>query len=242
MCTCYQESAEFTIFREWQFFAEKFEILERYEVRQHIFVINSAFFSSNELLLQCSMLSCCHYREASLAIRNIDVVTSSRSKSNPIAKYASENQLTCYHEMTADHIRRQNYDIGIVVSYGYLIPKDVIDAFPRYVNPLQLSLTQWSKCSLRACFSGMINVHASLLPRWRGAAPIIYAIMNGDRTTGATIMTIKPNRFDTGEVSTLSRKTSNIPDCYWLAGFLLYCLPSDTCSTNNRHRAECIDA
>lgn len=47
----------------------------------------------------------------------------------------------------------------------------------------------------------MINVHASLLPRWRGAAPIIYAIANGDKTTGVTIMKIKPNVFDIGEVN-----------------------------------------
>lgn len=47
----------------------------------------------------------------------------------------------------------------------------------------------------------MINLHASLLPRWRGAAPIIYAIMNGDKETGVSIMRIEPKRFDIGEVS-----------------------------------------
>lgn len=46
----------------------------------------------------------------------------------------------------------------------------------------------------------MINVHASLLPRWRGAAPIIYAILNGDQTTGVSIMRIRPKSFDIGEV------------------------------------------
>lgn len=46
----------------------------------------------------------------------------------------------------------------------------------------------------------MINVHASLLPRWRGAAPIIYAIMNGDKETGVSIMRIEPKRFDIGDV------------------------------------------
>lgn len=46
----------------------------------------------------------------------------------------------------------------------------------------------------------MINVHASLLPRWRGAAPIIYAIMNGDKETGVSIMRIEPKRFDVGDV------------------------------------------
>lgn len=46
----------------------------------------------------------------------------------------------------------------------------------------------------------MLNVHASLLPRWRGAAPIIYAIANGDKTTGITIMKLKPHKFDIGEI------------------------------------------
>lgn len=47
----------------------------------------------------------------------------------------------------------------------------------------------------------MLNVHASLLPRWRGAAPIIYAIMNGDPVTGVSVMRIRPKAFDIGEVS-----------------------------------------
>lgn len=46
----------------------------------------------------------------------------------------------------------------------------------------------------------MLNVHASLLPRWRGAAPIIYAIANGDKKTGITIMKLKPHKFDVGEI------------------------------------------
>lgn len=46
----------------------------------------------------------------------------------------------------------------------------------------------------------MLNVHASLLPKYRGASPIIYAIKNGDTETGVSIMRIKPNKFDVGEV------------------------------------------
>ncbi|XP_063216948.1 methionyl-tRNA formyltransferase, mitochondrial isoform X5 [Bacillus rossius redtenbacheri] len=47
---------------------------------------------------------------------------------------------------------------------------------------------------------GMLNVHASLLPRWRGAAPIIHALMHGDAVTGVSIMRIKPNKFDIGDI------------------------------------------
>lgn len=46
----------------------------------------------------------------------------------------------------------------------------------------------------------MINLHASLLPRWRGAAPIIYSILSGDKTTGVTVMKIRPKHFDVGEI------------------------------------------
>nr|CAG4641969.1 EOG090X0BM2 [Eurycercus lamellatus] len=70
------------------------------------------------------------------------------------------------------------WDLGVVASFGHLIPKRIITTFPL----------------------GMLNVHASLLPRWRGAAPIIHAIMNGDKETGITIMRIKPFHFDVGDL------------------------------------------
>lgn len=45
-----------------------------------------------------------------------------------------------------------------------------------------------------------MNVHASLLPKWRGAAPIIYALAKGDSKTGVTIMRIRPKKFDIGDI------------------------------------------
>jgi methionyl-tRNA formyltransferase len=59
-------------------------------------------------------------------------------------------------------------DLGVVAAYGRILPQALID-LPRL---------------------GMINVHASLLPRWRGAAPIHRAVVAGDRTTGVTIMRV----------------------------------------------------
>lgn len=56
----------------------------------------------------------------------------------------------------------------------------------------------------------MINVHASLLPRWRGASPIIYAILNEDSTTGVSIMKIHPHKFDVGEI--LAQKEIAVPE------------------------------
>lgn len=44
-------------------------------------------------------------------------------------------------------------------------------------------------------YSGILNVHPSLLPRWRGPAPIFHTIMHGDTETGVTIMQIRPHRY-----------------------------------------------
>jgi methionyl-tRNA formyltransferase len=66
-------------------------------------------------------------------------------------------------------------DLMVVVAYGLLLPPPVLDA-PRF---------------------GCVNVHASLLPRWRGAAPIQRAILAGDTRTGATIMRMEQG-LDTG--------------------------------------------
>lgn len=53
----------------------------------------------------------------------------------------------------------------------------------------------------------MVNVHPSLLPRWRGAAPIIHTLMHGDEVTGVSLMRIKPNIFDVGMYVLYGRKT-----------------------------------
>lgn len=68
-----------------------------------------------------------------------------------------------------------NADVAVVAAYGLILPQPVLDA-PRH---------------------GCINVHASLLPRWRGAAPIQRAILAGDKVTGVTIMQMEAG-LDTG--------------------------------------------
>jgi methionyl-tRNA formyltransferase len=76
-------------------------------------------------------------------------------------------------------------DVAVVVAYGLILPQAVLDA-PRH---------------------GCLNIHASLLPRWRGAAPIHRAIMAGDAETGVCIMQMEAG-LDTGPV--LLRKTTAI--------------------------------
>jgi methionyl-tRNA formyltransferase len=77
----------------------------------------------------------------------------------------------------ADLLRRLAPDVLVVVAYGQIIPKSVL-SIPRL---------------------GAINVHASLLPRHRGAAPVAHAILVGDRTTGVTIMRMD-EKLDHGPV------------------------------------------
>ena len=68
-------------------------------------------------------------------------------------------------------------DILVVVAYGRILPDDIL-AVPRY---------------------GAVNVHASLLPKYRGSAPIQWAVLNGDRTTGVSTMYLA-SEMDTGDV------------------------------------------
>jgi len=75
-------------------------------------------------------------------------------------------------------------DLGVVAAYGLILPKPILDA-PK---------------------KGCINVHASLLPRWRGAAPIQRAILAGDEVTGITIMQMEEG-LDTGPML-LKRETA----------------------------------
>ena len=81
-----------------------------------------------------------------------------------------------------DEFRSHQADVAIVVAYGMLWPKDILD-----VPPL-----------------GCLNLHASLLPRWRGAAPIQRAIMAGDPETGVAVMKMAEG-LDTGPVGMVER-------------------------------------
>jgi methionyl-tRNA formyltransferase len=76
-----------------------------------------------------------------------------------------------------EYLKKLDADIAIVVAYGQIIPKEI------------LSLTK----------KGFINIHASLLPRWRGAAPIQRSIINLDKETGISIMKIG-EKLDTGPI------------------------------------------
>jgi methionyl-tRNA formyltransferase len=78
--------------------------------------------------------------------------------------------------------RAHSADAAVVVAYGLILPKPVLDAVPL----------------------GCFNLHASLLPRWRGAAPINRAIMAGDRETGVMVMKMEEG-LDTGPIAMAER-------------------------------------
>jgi methionyl-tRNA formyltransferase len=83
---------------------------------------------------------------------------------------------------TWDRLRALRADVMVVAAYGLILPQAVLD-IPRL---------------------GCLNIHASLLPRWRGAAPIQRAIQSGDRETGITIMQMEAG-LDTGPMRRVDR-------------------------------------
>ncbi|UDQ87583.1 methionyl-tRNA formyltransferase [Xanthobacter autotrophicus] len=85
-------------------------------------------------------------------------------------------------EEAAEAFRAHEADVAVVVAYGLILPQTILDA-PRL---------------------GCLNLHGSLLPRWRGAAPIQRAIMAGDRETGVAVMQMEAG-LDTGPVGLVER-------------------------------------
>src|SRR5829696_9449167 len=85
-------------------------------------------------------------------------------------------------EDAAETFRGHRADVAVVVAYGMLLPKAILEA-PRL---------------------GCLNLHASLLPRWRGAAPIQRAVMAGDWETGVAVMRMEEG-LDTGPIAMVER-------------------------------------
>jgi methionyl-tRNA formyltransferase len=117
------------------------------------------------------------------------------SEPSPVAKIAAmhgfpvRTPLSLKDEDAQAEFAALNLDAAIIVAYGLLLPKPILDA-PKL---------------------GCFNLHGSLLPRWRGAAPIQRAIMAGDSVTGVMVMRLEEG-LDTGPVllaehTTIGRKT-----------------------------------
>ncbi|MGH8282163.1 MAG: methionyl-tRNA formyltransferase, partial [Gammaproteobacteria bacterium] len=114
---------------------------------------------------------------------------------SPVKRRALELQLPVYQPATLKtteaqaQIKSAAPDVMIVAAYGLLLPNAVL-GMPQY---------------------GCINIHASLLPRWRGAAPIQRAILTGDAETGITLMQMARG-LDTGDILDMRRITIHDDD------------------------------
>ena len=94
---------------------------------------------------------------------------------SPVKQIAIENSISVSHDMTWLQENSNRDLLGVVVAYGKIIPSSVLSHIP------------------------MVNIHFSLLPRWRGAAPVERAILAGDMRTGVCIMNVEET-LDTGDV------------------------------------------
>ena len=104
--------------------------------------------------------------------------------STPVKEYAIEKNIPVFQPEKVrnnpeiiDTIKKLNPDVICVVAYGKILPKELLD-IPKL---------------------GCINVHGSLLPQYRGAAPIQWAVLNGDKVTGITTMYMDVG-MDTGDM------------------------------------------
>ncbi|KAK1930348.1 Methionyl-tRNA formyltransferase [Phytophthora citrophthora] len=103
----------------------------------------------------------------------------------PVKKFAQRCGLKIFD--TPSHLKSlktwdfpvtENFDVGVVVSFGY------------FLHPHML----------KNLYHGAINMHPSLLPKYRGPAPIHHALLNGDSTTGVSVIEIDPKAFDVGRI------------------------------------------
>lgn len=117
----------------------------------------------------------------------------------PVKEFATEHNLcvyqpeSCKADEVYEYLKSFDADIFIVAAYGQILPQRILD-IPRY---------------------GCVNIHASLLPKYRGAAPIQWSIINGETVTGVTTMQMNAG-LDTGDM--LVKEEVEIE-------------PSDTCET-----------
>lgn len=104
-------------------------------------------------------------------------------QASPVKQLAEQHQIPVYQpkslrkEEAQAELKALNADVMVVVAYGLILPQAVLEA-PKY---------------------GCLNVHGSILPRWRGAAPIQRSIWAGDQQTGVTIMQMDVG-LDTGDM------------------------------------------
>ena len=113
---------------------------------------------------------------------------------SPVKEYAMEQNIPCFQpekirdESCMEILQKEQADIFVVVAFGQILPQRILD-IPKY---------------------GCMNVHASLLPKYRGAAPVQWSVINGDAETGVTTMRMDAG-MDTGDIL-LQERIAIAPD------------------------------
>ena len=132
-------------------------------------IINQIKYLKNELL--------------GVVTQNEKIGKRGKSQQTPVEIFAKKNQIRVFSpEKITDvkfvsSIRELNPDLCIIFAYGKILPSELIK-IPKY---------------------GCLNIHASILPKWRGAAPIQRAILNRDKNTGITFFKIN-EQLDKGDI------------------------------------------
>ncbi|KAJ8249462.1 hypothetical protein GJAV_G00235180 [Gymnothorax javanicus] len=144
------------------------------------------FFGTDDFAVESLKILCTSRQDSTSGkiVESLEVVT--LDKDLPVRRFANANELVVHDWPLINAEGR--FDLGVVVSFGCLLREGLIRQFPY----------------------GILNVHPSLLPRWRGPAPVFHTVLHGDTVTGVTIMQIRPHRFDVGPI--LSQEVCQVPE------------------------------
>ena len=118
------------------------------------------------------------------------VITTEKNPDSPLLRFCSQKNIRSISASKSSELiihtsLFMNYQIAILASYGAFIPNEIIDIFP----------------------NGIINIHPSLLPKYKGPSPVQYALLNGETITGVTLIKLD-DQIDHGPI--LSQKPYNL--------------------------------
>ena len=113
---------------------------------------------------------------------NLGLVVTGRNSDDIISSYCTKNKIPYlsikqFNNLTIQAIKDADASVAVLANFGILISKDVLSIFPH----------------------GIINIHPSLLPKYRGSTPVQAAILNGDKTTGVTLIKLD-DQIDHGPI------------------------------------------
>jgi methionyl-tRNA formyltransferase len=152
------------------------------------FPMNILLFGSDRFTVKCIQGI---FRRKLEIFKSLDVVLP-YSGGQEMRKFALENDLrtfTAPKSTLTNWTVPSQYDLALVISFGYFLPADLIKKFPL----------------------GGINIHPSLLPKYRGASPIQYTILNQDPVGGVSIINLNHKSFDSGKILSQKKLPINHP-------------------------------